>query len=236
MDAYVARRSGWDGPNRIATTAEMTTLATELLPGETMYQPIPFYPSIVDGSGASLNGVTSLDSWVNSPSRVDLTWYQGDDVTITLIIQDPSDSTPDMSTSWDWTAQIRLAHNYHAALVNTFSVMDAYTAPVVGPPAEIGYTTVTLFLARSENRYVGTFNWDLYSKSPFYLTDLPRPPDVPAPEPWPPADQIRTWLYGEVSILPRVTSTDILDDDLVSVGGGGAVQMTYFVGPNGRVP
>lgn len=218
MGAYVATRGGWDGPNRIATTAEMTTLATELLPGEPMYNPIAFYPAISTGSGGSLS--SGDDSWSNTPSRVDLRLYQGDDVSITLIIQDPSDSTPDMSTSWDWTAQIRLAHNYHSTLLNTFSVMDEYTAPVVGPPAEMGYTTVTLFLARSENIYVGTFNWDLYSKSPIDLVAFPRPPDVPEPEPWPPTDQIRTWLYGEVTIMPRVTSTDSLPTPVIVTSEG----------------
>ena len=109
-------------------------------------------------------------------------------------------------------------------------------APVGETP---GYTKVTLFLARSENCYVGRYNWDLYSKSPLDGIAFPRPPDVPEPEPWPPIDQVRTWLYGIVTILPRVTSTDFLPADdrrrrrrrrRSTVFGG------PFVGPNGRVP
>ena len=55
-----------------------------------------------------------------------------------------------MSTAWEWSAQVRVLHKYTSTLVNTFSVKDEYTAPVGETP---GYTTVTLFLARSENTY-----------------------------------------------------------------------------------
>jgi hypothetical protein len=200
-----------------------------------MYQPIPFYPAIVSGSGAALGTSSDVQTWVNQPSRCDLTFYQGDDVTVPLTIEDPADSTPDMSTEWEWSAQIRVFHSYHTTLVNTFSVKDAYTPPVGETP---GFTEVTMFLPRTENIYVGRYRWDLYSKAPFDATGFPQPPDVIAPEPWPPTDQIRTWIYGMVTILPRVTATDILNDDLPEIddGSGSLVQMNFFVGPNGRVP
>ena len=83
-----------------------------------MYQPlVPFLPVISNGgslaSGASASGTdTTHDVWSNYPGRCDLTFYQGDDVTIPLTIEDPSDATPDMSTAWDWVAQIRVIHSY----------------------------------------------------------------------------------------------------------------------------
>jgi hypothetical protein len=213
----------------------MLAQVTELPPGEPMYQPIPFYPSIVSGSGTQLGASTATQTWANYPARCDLTFLQGDDVMIPLTIEDPSDSTPDMSTAWDWSAQIRVLHSYHSTLVNTFTITDEYTPPAGETP---GFTTVNLFLPRSENCYVGSYRWDLYSKSPLDATDFPRPPDVPEPEPWPPTDQIRTWLYGLVTILPRITSTDFLPPPTEITDGGGeqVVMAGYFVGPNGRVP
>jgi hypothetical protein len=236
MAAYGAYRFGRDNPALIATTAQMGIEAQSLMPGEPTYQPIPFYPSIVSGTGAQL-GASDTQVWANYPGRCDLTFYQGDDVTIPLIITDPADTTPDMSTAWEWSAQIRVWHSYHSTLVNTFAVKDVYAPPVSPDP---GYTTVTLFLPRSENVYVGRYRWDLYSLSPFDAVGFPQPPDVILPEVWPPTDQIRTWLYGNVTILPRVTSTDILPALPEDGGGGGTVvaplQQWNFVGPNGLVP
>jgi hypothetical protein len=239
MTDYAAYRFGRDAPARIATSVVMFDEANELLPEEPMYQPvIPFYPVISSGSG----GVTTTDqNWTNYPGRCDLSFYQGDDVTVTLLIEDPSDDTPDMSTAWDWTAQIRVFHTYHSTLVNTFSVKDEYVPPTVDA---VGYTAVTLFLPRADNIYAGTYNWDLYAKSPFTVTGLPEPDDWPEDDVWPPADQIRTWLYGEVSILPRVTSTDALPvPNVMAPGwsgpGAGVVvanSQGFVVGPNGRVP
>lgn len=244
MTDYAAFRFGRDAPARIATSVVLFDEADALLPEEPMYQPlIPFYPVISSGTSQALLGAEQ--SWSNYPAKCDISFYQGDDVTITLVIEDPSDLTPDMSTAWDWSAQIRVLHSYRSTLVNTFSVKDEYTAPVGDV---IGYTTVTMFLPRSENIYRGKYRWDLYSKSPFSVTDLPRPPDVPEPEPWPPADQIRTWLYGDVTIIPRVTSTDALPVDPALPAGGstnwwpGPVAAVtnyvggFVVGPNGRVP
>ena len=236
MSEYGAFRFGRDTPARIATSTQMLVEPLAVLPGEPMYQPIPFYPSIVSGSGGQLGATSSTDTdvWNHYPSRCDLSFYQGDDVTIPLYIEDPSDATPDMSTAWEWSAQIRVLHTYHSTLVNTFSIVDEYTAPVSQTP---GYTKVTMFLPRSENCYVGKYRWDLYSKSPLDAATFPRPPDVPLTDPWPPTDQIRTWLYGVVTIIPRVTSTDFLPE--ITEGGGAVVtagQQWNFVGPNGLVP
>ena len=236
MSDYGAFRFGRDAPARIATTTQMLVESQALLPGEPTYPPIPFYPSVVSGTGSQLGSSSTHQTWANQPTRCDLTFYQGDDVTITLAIEDPTDLTPDFSTSWEWSAQIRAIHSYHSTLVNTFSVKDEYTAPDGQVP---GFSTVTMFLPRSENVYVGRYRWDLYSKSPFTVSGLPRPPDVPDTEPWPPEDQIRTWLYGNVTILPRVTSTDFLPE--ITEGGGAGVtvspqQQWIFVGPNGLVP
>ena len=234
MSAYGAFRSGWDAPSRIAGTAVMLANAEEILPGEPMYQPISFYPSITNGDGTQVGiGTSEHDVWQRYPGRCDLTFYQGDDVLIDLYIQDPSDSTPDMSTSWDWTAEIRVLHTYHSTLVNTFSVIDEYEPPAGEVP---GQTKVTLFLPRTENVYVGKYRWDLFSESPLDVVGFPRPPDVPEPEPWPPTSQVRTWLYGVVTIIPRVTATDALPEP----SAGEIVEPLYypftFVGPNGRVP
>lgn len=243
MSALAAFRSGRDAPSRIATSVVMAVEADALLPEEPMYQPvIPFYPAIVSGDGTSIGSgtTTTPDVWTSYPGRVDLSFYQGDDVTIPLVIDDPADSTPDFSTVWEWTAQIRVLHSYESTLVNTFSVTDEYTPPAGENP---GYTRVTMFLPRSENVYVGRFRWDLYSVSPLDVAGFPRPPDVPEPEPWPPTDQIRTWLYGEVTIIPRVTETDILpagglvvDPVTTWLGPVAAPYGNFVVGPNGRVP
>jgi hypothetical protein len=244
MSQYAAFRFGRDAPSRIATSVVMFDEVSELLPEERMYQAvIPFYPAISSGSGG---GTTTSRDWASYPQRVDLTFYQGDDVTVLLFIEDPSDPTADLSTTWEWTAQIRVLHSYHSTLVNTFAVKDEYVAPTEEIP---GFTQVTLFLPRSENTYIGTYHWDLYSKSPLDLVDFSQPPEVHPPQVWPPTDQIRTWLYGEVTILPRVTSTDVLplEDDGVSGTivapvwyGPAAIPVfeggSYVVGPNGRVP
>ena len=175
MAEYGAFRFGRDAPPRIATTTTMLVEPFAVLPGEPMYQPIPFLPSITSGSGGALGSGSSdsdIDVWSNAPGRCDLMWYQGDDVVVPLTIEDPSDVTPDMSTAWEWSAQIRVLHTYHSTLVNTFSVTDEYTAPVGETP---GYTTVNLFLPRSENVFVGRYRWDLYSKSPLDVAGFPDP-------------------------------------------------------------
>jgi hypothetical protein len=235
-DAYVARRGGWDAPTRIATTAEMVMLASETtLPGEPMYQPIPFYPAIVSGSDPSGSSGSDVDTWSNGPTRVDLTFYQGDDVTIPLTIEDPGGTAPDRSTQWEWGAQIRVCHTYHSTLLASFAVQDQYYPASAEIP--VGYTQVNLFLPRSENLYAGTYNWDLYSRSPLDVTGYPQPPEVVDPEPWPPIDQIRTWLYGKATILPRVTSTDFLPYVPVPPVTTGNIMIGHaFAGPNGQVP
>lgn len=236
MGEYGTHRFGWDSKTRIAGTTMMLAQAPDLPPGEPMYQPVPFLPSISSGGTPGTPG-TDVDTWVNAPTRVDLTFYQGDDVLVPLTITDPSDPTLDMSTTVEWAAQIRLLHTYRSTLVSSFSITDAYTPPTVD---ESGFTTVTLFLPRSENIYIGQFRWDLYSVSPLDVADFPQPPEVIDPEPWPPTDRIRTWLYGMVTVYPRVTETDFLPPAITTGGGSGGGDPTgaqvIFVGPNGRVP
>jgi hypothetical protein len=172
---------------------------------------VPFLPVITSGdTSPTTEDLVTPDSWSNYPGRCDLTFYQGDDVTVTLNIEDPSDLTPDFATDCEWSAEIRQYHTYLSTLLNTFSVTDVYTAPDPGPPEVVGYTTVTLFLPRSENVWAGCFRWELFCEMPIDLTDFPRPPDVPEPEPWPPTTQVRTFIYGIVTILPRVSATDSL--------------------------
>ena len=235
---YGVVRYGYEESARIAGTTGFGTLGAEVLVGEPSYPPIPFMPSITTGTGAQVGGGSSSehDTWQRYPSRCDLIFYQGDDVLVDLYIQDPNDASPDMSTDWEWSAQIRVIHSYHSTLLNTFSVIDEYIPPVDETP---GQTKVTLFLPRTENVFVGKYRWDLYSTSPLDVANFPRPPDVPEPEPWPPTDQIRTWLYGAIKILPRVSSTDILYEEIdsgESAGGGGVQTIAFFSGPNGRVP
>ena len=231
---YGAFRFGRESPSRIAGTTMMLAQATDLPPGEPMYQPIPFLPSITTGGTSGTSG-TDVDTWINTPTRVDLTFYQGDDVIVPLIITDPSDPTFDMSTTVDWTAEIRVLHTYRSTLVARFSITDAYTPPV---GEESGFTEVTLFLPRSENVFIGQYRWDLYSLSPLDAAGFPQPPEVIDPEPWPPTDRIRTWLYGLVTIYPRVTETDFLPTPVVvpDVPVVPVFVSTAFVGPNGRVP
>ena len=241
MAQHSVSRYGKDSPARIGSSTTMLAESNAMLPGEPVYQPIiPFLPTITTGTGAVIGGTAEeeIQSWQRYPERCDLTFYQGDDVVITLYIQDPNSPDLDMTdpAEWEWSAQIRVIHSYHSTLVNTFSVVDEYTPAVVDPPTP-AYTQVTLFLPRTENVYVGRYRWDLYSLSPFDAALFPRPPDVPEPEPWPPTDRLRTWLYGQVTVLPRVTSTDALPVPVDE--GGGPVQVVYsgaFAGPNGRVP
>ena len=239
--SYVGSRFGQDGPPRIATTAEMLLEATEMPPIPN-YQPlVPFYPSVIAGStGSSVSpaGVTTteINSWERSPARCDLQFYQGDDVIVTLYIQDPSNPNTDMSdqSQWMWHSQIRLWHNYRSRLVSEFIVDSSYVPPSP-PDIPLGITKIELLLPRQENNVYGTYHWDLYSESPYSYTNFIKPDDWEGE--WPPEDGIRTWLYGEVKILPRVTSTDSLPVPPVLPPGGPVVQgVAVFAGPNGRVP
>ena len=236
---YGAFHYGRHTPARIATSSVLLTETA--LPGELMYQPIvPFLPPVASGSGSG--GAVSSESsdtqvWSRFPTRCDLTWYQGDDVTIPLYFDNPGDTDMSDQDGWEWNAEVRVMHSYRSELVNMFSVDSVFLPadPDLGQDADL--TKVTLFLPRWENIYVGQYRWDLHSVSPIEgdMSEFPRPPDDP--DPWPPTTTLRTWLYGVVTILPRVTETDSLP---VPITGGGTTPMlptgAVFVGPNGRVP
>ena len=244
MGQYGAFRFGWDAPHRIGTSVSLLAEQSALLPAEPVYQPlIPFYPAIVSGS-TSASGVNATDDdWVSYPGRLDLFCYQGDDVQIPLYFQNPSDLNFDISNEnlWNWKAQIRVLHTTRSTLVNEFAVESEFLPEDPTNPDDLGVTKVTLFLPRTLNTYVGQFHWDLQSVSPFVGPDYPRPENYPEEEPWPPDDLIRTWLYGIIKIVPRVTATDVIPPSgELPIGNGGAVPAPFagpfVVGPNGRVP
>ena len=93
-----------------------------------------------------------------------------------------------------------------------------------------------MFLPRQLNKYRGVFAWDLQSTSPFSGPVFPQPPDIDV---WPPTDQVKTWLWGYVYVVPRVTSTDFLPPPPTPWSRARLVVVTpqgWVVGPNGRVP
>lgn len=225
--------------------------ASELAPVP-MYQPvIPFYPSIIDGSGGgSLGGggaagalasITSgsSDDWKQYPDRLDLYVYQGDDVQIPLYFQNPAEPDTDMSADagWVWKAQTRMFHRYYVQKVNDFTIHTEYTPPDPEVENDIGTTVVSLYLPRFSNRYTGVYSWDLQSTSPFEGPEYPEPPFNDAE--WPLTTQVRTWVYGYLYVVPRVSTTDYLPLPPNAYPNGTPVTISptgVVVGPNGRVP
>ena len=245
MTAQVGSRVGQDSYPRITTSTEMLMEASEVLPYEPMYQTlVPFVPpTITTGGSGALSSSSSGNSetdWKEYPDRLDLHVYQGDDVQIPLYFRNPADPALDMSNEngWEWKAQIRLLHRYWSRLVNEFSIETEYLPPDPPEMPTTAATLVTLFLPRMHNQYAGRYRWDLYSTSPYSGPVFPPPEGV---DPWPMEDQIKTWLYGWITVVPRVTETDqlpvpspggmVAHYDTTVMGPGG---MT--VGPNGRVP
>ena len=59
-----------------------------------------------------------------------------------------------------------------------------------------------------------------------------------ADENWPMDTQVKTWLYGYIYIVPRVTTTDWLPvpPNALPAGQVVVVSPTGVFGPNGRVP
>jgi len=239
-------RFGWDAPARLSTSTQVMQEATEMLPGESVYQPLPFPPTIVSGDSVGSSSSTSTsDDWTQFPGRLDLFCYQGDDVQVPLSFSDPSDWQIDMSTAagWEWKSQIRVIHRYASTLVAEFITAAEYVPPVPTSVQPQGTTKVTLFLPRSLNLTTGCYQWDVQSVGPFSGPDYgpEAPADWPEGEPWPPDSQLKTWLWGFFTVLPRVTATDFLPPPVTSNGGGGGnVAVTtpegWVVGPNGRVP
>jgi hypothetical protein len=237
---FVGSRFGQDSAPRIATSAALLLESSEL-PPEPMYQPLIPFVSGVSGAGGITSGAAASNppsgtpTWKKFPDRLDLYAYQGDDIQIPLYFQDPSDPTLDMS-GYDWYGQTRLLHTYRSTLVNDLTISAEYIPPDPDVPGS-GSTLVTLFLPRVHNRVIGTYHWDLYTLSPFVGPDFPKPEDI-ADEDWPPTDQIKTWVFGFLYIVPRVTDTGYLTLPATAVQTGELVIVTPTgtYGPNGRVP
>jgi hypothetical protein len=245
LSQYGVTRFGQDAPALISTSGGVLDEATELIPAEPRYGLIPFPPYPGSGIVSGTSGGTTTegpDRWTAYPDRLDLIVYEGDDVQIPLYFQDPNDPTKDLSNEngYQWEAEIRVIHSYNSTLVNTFAVESEYIPVAEGDPLS-GTTKVTLFLPRLLNTYRGTFRWELASTSPYEGPVFPIPPGVD-PEEWPPTDQIKTWLYGTITIVHRLTDTDVLPPagelpPAMSEGGStGAWTGAFVVGPNGRVP
>jgi hypothetical protein len=239
-------RLGQDMETRISGPSTMLQEGTELLYGQLMYTPVPFVP-ITSGSEVDQTPVSSDGHvlWQRTPSACDLIFWQGDDVVIPLYFNDPALANDDMALGFEWYAQIRTLHSHRSTFVNDFVTHAEFRT---GTSEDDEYTVVELFLPRVDNIYAGRFRWELYSINPTDYSRFPKPDDVDAAD-WPPPDALRTWLYGNCSIVPRVASTDVLpyavnpsgatatiwNGDPYSarmmLGNGG-----FSVGPNGRVP
>lgn len=254
MSEYGAFRFGWDGPARFTTTTQMLQEASELLPGEPLYAPIPF--SATDGVSDTgmATTISGYPLWSKTPTRIDLLIYQGDDVVIPLFFNDPSVLGDDMEDTFSWFSQIRARHSFRSTLVADFSVKATYHPSGTGiddPDVHDEYTKVELFLPRMFNNYSGFFEWEVYSLSSSDYARFPKPDGID-PLDWPPPDELRTWLYGVCSIVPRTTDTDYLpngngngngttslppgsygNQGVAAVLGNGGF---FVIGPNGRVP
>lgn len=234
---FGTQRFGWDAPARISTSAVMLQEASDVLP-ETLHGPVGFLPSIVSGDGATSSSSSSDDGqWRAFPDQLNLYWYQGDDIQIPLYFTNPGDPTLDMSNEhgWSWKAQMRTRHRFYAYEVNEFVIESQAVAPTPPATTPTGITLVTLFLPRQLNQFRGVFSWDLASTGPFDGPTFPQPDDIDV---WPPTDQVKTWLWGKVYVVPRVTATDWLPLP-GTVPPSTAVVVTpqgWAVGPNGRVP
>jgi hypothetical protein len=218
------------------------------MPPVPTYQPlVPFFPpSLVSGNGsassaAAVAAASGDADWMSYPDRLDLHFYQGDDVQIPLYFQNLGDPDLDMSNEngYTWKSQIRLRHHYASRLVNEFTIESEAVPPTPPDTEPTGITLVTLFLPRMLNQYLGVYQWDIQSTSPFTGPDFPKPPDVDDAN-WPMTDQVKTWLYGYVYIVPRLTATDYLP---IPPGAAGNNQQVWVVssnqlvaGANGRVP
>jgi len=239
MSEYATSRFGWDAPSRIAGTSVMLQEQGALPVGLPLYSPLPFVPLIPTEQATTSDGHTL---WQTTPSRCDLLFYQGDDIIIPLYFNDPVASGDDRSNQ-TWFAQIRAIHSYRSTLIGEFLTTAVYHP---GESEADEYTMVELFLPRGDNDRWGTYHWDLYSVADTDLSRFPKPEGVDDLD-WPPPDMVRTWLFGQANIVPRVTSTDML----VGSTGSGSTYVPYpgppagvtvvttggwTVGPNGRVP
>jgi hypothetical protein len=238
MGNQAASRFGQDGPSRITVVPSMLTEASEVMPYEPVYQPvIPFYPPVIsNGDGTSTGGGTSLalstsasDDWKAYPDKLDLFWWQGDDVTVELIFPGEEDMS-----AWEWHADVRYWPSYQTHLYYEF-VISAEFFPEDVELETPAHTTVTLFLPRQLNNKVFKGSWELHSISPYEgPTYTDSPPEGVDEEDWPPVTTLKTWTYGNITIVPRTNDTDVLPGDIV-VNEPEVFVISHF-GPNGRVP
>ena len=246
---YAGSRFGQDTKTRIAASSEMLMEATEQLP-EPQYQPlIPFLPPSISTGGQISGGASGSQissgsggeaEWKEYPDRLDLHVYQGDDVQIPLYFRNPGEPLMDLSNEngYAWKSQIRVVHRYYSTLINEFTIESSLILPDPEPAEQVNTTLVTLFLPRYHNQYPGVYSWDLCSTSAYTGPVFPdEPPHVPNGE-WPMVDQVKTWLYGYVYVVPRVTQTDYLPlpGNTIWTGATVVVSPTGVFGPNGRVP
>jgi hypothetical protein len=194
-EVQIGTRFGWDAPARIATTSEIYDAE-----GAVMLPSQPFYPTVLPFvvGGVPATGISSSDvsTWESEPSRLDLHYYQGDDISIPLIFRDPDVPIFDMSdqANWDWFAHVRTGQGRRYLLLYEFTCSAEYVPPV--PPETLGTTKVTLVLPRDLNKYRGDFWWDLQSWSP-----SPTPPIPPEED----SGVVHTWLWGKVEVTGDVT-------------------------------
>ena len=230
MSEFATSRFGWDAPSRIAGTTVMLQEQGALPVGLPMYAPLPFLPTPSNGSSA-IGGMTDDGHpiWSFVPTRVDLVFYQGDDVVIPLYFDNP-DIVGDSMEDMDWFAQIRRRHLVTSTLVADFSVSAEY-APAGAETPE--YTKVEMFLPRAFNTSWGSFEWEIASYGDTDLSRFPAPPGWDADVTWPPVQALKTWLFGRCYVVPRTTATDSLgtittDPGVVTLGPRG-----FALGSNG---
>lgn len=229
---FGAYRFGYDAPSRISTSTVFYADQGADLPGEPRYQPLPFVSGEAATSGTTPSG---QPIWANLPSRCDLVLYQGDDVVIPLYFNNPDITGDDYSTD-EWVAQIHFRHSWRSSLLADFSVAASYhVSPTGTDVADVDdeYTVVEMYLPRASNTRWGLFEWEIASYSAMDLSRFPAPPDWDETVTWPPAQALKTWLFGRCMILPRTTTTDempVLDANAITLGMNGCC-----IGPNGML-
>ena len=239
MSEFATSRFGWDAPSRIAGTAVMLQEQGALPVGLPMYAPLPFLPAGSSTSSSAISGMTEDGHpiWSFVPTRVDLVFYQGDDVVIPLYFNNP-DVTGDDMADQEWFAQIRRGHLVTRSLIADFSVVATYHPSGTGTDVagvDDEYTVVEMYLPRQYNKTWGSFEWEIASYGDTDLSRFPPPPGWDPDTAWPPVQALKTWLFGRCYVVPRTTATDSLgtvttDPGVVTLGPRGMV-----VGPNGAL-
>lgn len=221
MSEFATSRFGWDAPSRIAGTSTMLQEQGALPVGLPVYSPLPFLPASAVTSSISGTTEDGHPIWSFVPTRVDLVFYQGDDVIIPLYFDNPDIVGDDMDDQ-DWFAQIRRRHLYTSTLVADLSVVAAYH-PAGETTSE--YTKVEMFLPRAFNTTWGSFEWEIASYGDTDLSRFPPPPGWSDEALWPPLQALKTWLFGRCYIVPRTTSTDdlgaVVDPAVPALGPSG---------------